>query len=82
MSPGSLALSEDTKHETCTHYWIIDTPSGPISAGSCRKCGEQREFRNIIDLPDIWETGSRHEATPTTVEHALLRGDNYNTPDA
>ena len=81
MSPISLAQCEGTKEETCTHYWIIDTPSGPISAGSCRKCGKQREFRNIIELPDIWETGSHHEAMPTNAEHALLSGKEYTAPD-
>jgi hypothetical protein len=30
----------------CIHHWIIDTPSGPLSNGVCKHCGEAREFRN------------------------------------
>lgn len=33
----------------CVHYWIIDqTRGGPISKGTCRKCGETRDFRNAL----------------------------------
>ena len=36
---------------SCVHYWLIDAPEGPLSQGVCHKCGEQREFANIIE-PD------------------------------
>jgi hypothetical protein len=28
------------------HYWVIDPPNGPISIGTCKKCGEKKEFSN------------------------------------
>ena len=33
----------------CPHYWIIETPDGPISPGRCRLCGEEKEFNNSIE---------------------------------
>ena len=33
----------------CRHHWLIDRPSGPVSKGSCRVCGEIREFRNYFE---------------------------------
>jgi len=32
------------------HHWVIDSPSGAnFSAGSCRKCGESRVYRNWLE---------------------------------
>ena len=31
---------------TCRHHWIIESPRGSLSAGRCKLCGEEREFRN------------------------------------
>ena len=36
---------------TCTHHYIIETPSGPTSWGECKLCKETKEFKNFID-PD------------------------------
>lgn len=33
----------------CRHHWLIDRPSGPVSKGTCRVCGEIREFRNYFE---------------------------------
>lgn len=30
----------------CQHHWYIATPAGSTSKGVCRRCGEEREFRN------------------------------------
>ena len=32
----------------CRHYWIIESPGGPISKGVCRLCGAVSEFRNYV----------------------------------
>ena len=34
--------------KTCTHHWIIDSPSGPFSLATCSKCGEHDALRNSI----------------------------------
>lgn len=33
----------------CPHYWAVESPKGPISVGVCKKCGEQKEFRNYLE---------------------------------
>jgi len=30
----------------CKHHWIIETPSGPTSEGTCKNCGDERQFSN------------------------------------
>lgn len=33
------------------HYWIIETPDGqPTSMGTCRRCGQRKEFFNWFGL--------------------------------
>lgn len=32
-----------------SHWWVIETPSGPTSLGVCKYCGEVRDFRNRWD---------------------------------
>ena len=30
----------------CMHHWMIDSPNGPTSKGTCKLCGQESEFRN------------------------------------
>lgn len=30
----------------CSHHYVIEIPNGPFSLGECKKCGNQREYRN------------------------------------
>ncbi len=30
----------------CEHHWVVDPPVGPVSKGTCRSCGEERDFPN------------------------------------
>ena len=39
----------------CAHHWVTDTPSGPMSIGNCKLCGELREFPNWVDNTPYWE---------------------------
>ena len=50
IAPGALAGPA-----VCVHHWVIDAPSGPVSLGSCKLCGERREFRNYVDNTPYWE---------------------------
>ena len=43
----------------CNHHWIIESPNGPTSVGSCRICGEIREFKNSIQITS-WESEGSH----------------------
>jgi hypothetical protein len=42
---------------TCQHHWVIETPRGSMSQGRCKRCGEQREFRNSAH-DHLWEDDS------------------------
>ena len=35
----------------CGHYWSIEAANGPTSIGTCRICGEKKEFYNAF--PDF-----------------------------
>ena len=39
-------LTGDVAPADCAHHWIIATAEGPISLGTCKLCGECREFSN------------------------------------
>ena len=41
----------------CQHHWLIETPRGALSAGRCKRCGEEREFRNSA-TDHLWEDES------------------------
>ena len=44
-----LLLLEATQGRSgCQHYWVLDSPAGPISTGACRSCGQERDFPNYI----------------------------------
>jgi len=47
----------------CCHHWVIDTASGPTSQGTCRLCGESREFRNF-STDVFWKRETLVEAPP------------------
>ena len=38
-------LETQVKRE-CGHYWLIESPGGPISKGRCKLCGAEKEFSN------------------------------------
>ena len=47
-------LDEDPS-ESCVHYWVIESPTGSFSKGSCKTCGAEKEFKNYI-FYSPWET--------------------------
>jgi hypothetical protein len=53
----------ETQEITCQHHWVIATPRGAMSEGRCKRCGEEREFRNSAH-DYVWEgdTGSGYNA--------------------
>lgn len=54
---------EELQVPTCQHHWIIETPRGTMSKGRCKRCGEEREFRNSA-TDHLWEdeSGSGYNA--------------------
>ena len=53
----------ETQEITCQHHWVIATPRGAMSEGRCKRCGEEREFRNSAH-DYVWEgdSGSGYNA--------------------
>ena len=56
MSPTSkknAAPAEEVTAEVteggCVHHWVIDPPNGAVSQGSCKVCGDKKEFRNSFE---------------------------------
>lgn len=48
--------------KTCVHYWKIEPPTEPESAGVCARCGQFRTFKNALsERSDItnWKTRTR-----------------------
>lgn len=66
---GKASVIEDSQPQaeapevTCQHHWIIETPRGALSQGRCKRCGEEREFRNSA-TDHLWEdeSGSGYNA--------------------
>lgn len=57
---------EETKEQpevTCQHHWYIATPAGSTSRGVCRRCGEEREFRNST-MDYIGDNAGSGNSTP------------------
>ncbi|MBI2165608.1 MAG: hypothetical protein HYU29_04320 [Chloroflexi bacterium] len=46
--------SSTTEVIGCRHHWVIDTPSGPMSKGTCKSCGEVRVFKNYVET-SYWD---------------------------
>ncbi|HUF54043.1 MAG TPA: hypothetical protein VMR52_09765 [Dehalococcoidia bacterium] len=43
---------------TCQHHWVIAAPQGAMSQGRCKRCGEEREFRNST-TDYVWDDDSK-----------------------
>lgn len=50
-SVASSAVAEPEVLETtaCLHQWMIASPNGPSSKGTCLACGIEKEFPNYIE---------------------------------
>ena len=46
---GALAETRPLEGPVCHHEWVIASPNGPSSTGTCRLCKEKREFLNYIE---------------------------------
>lgn len=43
--------------QACSHRWMIESPNGPTSMGTCMICGAKGEFKNSIPISG-WERAS------------------------
>ena len=49
-SVASSAVAEpEVLESVCLHQWMIASPNGPSSKGTCLACGTEKEFPNYIE---------------------------------
>jgi len=41
-------IEEKPEKEPCHHFWAIEVANGPKSIGTCKYCGETKEFYNAF----------------------------------
>ena len=51
------AATTTIEQPTCKHHWVIASPRGAMSGGRCKRCGEEREFRNST-TDYVWDDDS------------------------
>ena len=51
----------------CNHYWVINSPNGPTSVGTCRLCGDEKEFKNSVH-----EAGWDREGSELRARRAMM----------
>ena len=67
------AIQADTTGEAnavnCVHHWVIETPSGPTSPGTCKRCGVTRQHANWVG-----EGWTERDLQPDSVARGQARG--------
>ena len=48
--------SEEQEFPHCSHHWVIEPATGPLSRGLCRSCGEVRTFSNYVESASWGDT--------------------------
>ena len=41
-------MAMESRVDVCPHHWVIDTPNGPTSTGTCKLCGAMQDFVNSL----------------------------------
>ena len=47
-------FQEEAQEPSCRHHWVIESPHGATSLGTCKLCGVEREFQNSA-TDTLWE---------------------------
>jgi hypothetical protein len=56
IEKNTAAVTTVVEAPSCQHHWRIESPRGALSKGTCKRCGEEREFRNSTDY--VWDDDS------------------------
>ncbi len=56
MNEG-IVMEEKQRHsvKVCRHHWIIETPNGATSQGTCKRCGMTKQFPNAPEEA-LWDS--------------------------
>lgn len=73
-SQGGTVEQIRRKRALCQHRWVIETPHGATSRGTCKRCGATKRFPNAAQ-DAMWASGGlgrwssrRGVARPTEVK--------------
>ena len=58
------AMTTTIEQPSCKHHWVIASPRGALSGGRCKRCGEEREFRNST-TDYVWDDDSTKDKSYT-----------------
>lgn len=58
--------SKAKEGENC--HWIIDPPNGPVSTGTCKRCGETKEFKNSVEFSSWYGSKSDFDSKKKKAE--------------
>ncbi len=42
----TIDMQDDSDSSTCKHHWLIESPNGVESQGTCKVCGAKKSFSN------------------------------------
>jgi hypothetical protein len=59
---------EEQEAPTCQHHWKIQPATGPVSLGSCKNCGESREFKNYVEASTWGDDKNSNRSAKATTE--------------
>jgi hypothetical protein len=45
-----------------THYWMLPSPGGPTSTGTCKHCGAEKEFSNSTGRTWVPRTAAKQKS--------------------
>ena len=65
---------KNKKEEKCHHFWVIDVANGPSSMGTCKYCGEKREFLNAFPVFNPLRKNANPLALPKLREVEIEKG--------
>ena len=71
---NELAEAATRERSACLHHWVIDPPNGPVNKGTCRSCGEERDFLNYNEGDYGAYVPSRAETTEGSSTEGEERG--------
>ena len=41
------------------HHWVIESANGPTSMGVCKYCSAEKEFHNVVPIPEVVKKNTR-----------------------
>ncbi|MFA5309548.1 MAG: hypothetical protein WC370_08725 [Dehalococcoidales bacterium] len=69
-------IQEKPEKASCHHFWDIEVANGPSSIGTCRYCGEKKEFFNAFPTINPLKKSGNPLSLPRMPDVAINRDNN------